>query len=411
MGPPGAAGGVQQFVLGLAAGLAELEGDGEQYHFLVDWQTQAWLGPVLRGPCFLLVAEGAPRPATSGWKRTVKRIVPRPVMELPFRALAAARAARPFRVPVSDGSIERAGIDVMHQTVQDAFLTNIPTIYTPYDLQHIHLPEMFAPRDLRRKEASYSTFCEAAEAVIAISRWGKEDLIRTLHLPPGKVRVVHLAPAVDTYAELDAPAEEALRRRLGLPASFALYPAQTWPHKNHIRLLEAFARLRDIDALPVPVIFTGHRNDHFPAIARRVRELRLEGQVFFSGFLAPAELKAVYRRARILVFPSRFEGFGMPIVEAFRLGVPVACSNATSLPEVAGDAAEFFDPDDTASMATAIRRLWTDEARRRDLVVRGEERARNFSWTGTARRCRVLYRMVGRRPLDEADQRLLAEML
>ena len=144
---------------------------------------------------------------------------------------------------------------------------------------------------------------------------------------------------------------------------------------------------------------------------RRVGELGLAGQVAFTGFLGPSELKAVYRMARLVVFPSRFEGFGMPVVEAFRLGVPVACSNATSLPEVAGDAALLFDPGDPDAVAAAIRRLWTDEALRAELVGRGRERVRQFSWDEVARRCRALYRMVGLRPLDEADRALLAAML
>jgi len=411
MGPAGAAGGVQQFVLGLAHGLAGLEGNSERYRFLVDWQSREWLEPVLRGPCTILEAAGEPRPATSGWKQVVKAVVPRPVLELPFRAAALARSLRPYRIPDSDGTVERAGTEVLHQTLQDGFRTGVPCIYTPYDLQHVHLPEMFARRDLRRKAVTYPYFCGAAEAVVAISRHGKDDLVRTLHLPPEKVRVVPLAPAIDASPDLDASATEALRDRLGLPAAFALYPAQTWPHKNHLGLLEALSRLRDREGLAVPAVFTGHRNAFFANLERRVAELGLAGQVAFTGFLGPSELKAVYRMARLVAFPSRFEGFGMPVVEAFRLGVPVACSSATSLPEVAGDAALLFDPGDPDAMTAAIRRLWTDEALRVELVRRGRERVQLFSWDEVARRCRALYRMVGRRPLDPADRALLAAML
>jgi glycosyltransferase involved in cell wall biosynthesis len=341
----------------------------------------------------------------------VKAVVPRPLLELPFRAAAQARALRPYRIPDSDGTIEGDGTEVLHQAVQDGFRTSVPCIYTPYDLQHVHLPEMFAPRDLRRKAIAYPGFCAAAEAVVAISRHGKDDLVRTFHLPPEKVRVVPLAPAIDTSPDLDATAAEALRRRLGLPAAFALYPAQTWPHKNHLGLLDALSRLRNREGLPVPAVFTGHRNAFFATVERRVAELGLEGQVSFTGFLAPSELKAVYRMARLVVFPSRFEGFGMPVVEAFRLGVPVACSSATSLPEVAGDAALLFDPGDPDAVAAAVRRLWTDEALRAELVRRGRERVLRYSWDEVARRCRALYRMVGRRPLDLADRELLADML
>lgn len=412
MGPAGAAGGVQQFVLGLAHGLAGLGGGGgERYQFLVDWESRRWLEPALRGPCSVLEAAGAPRPATSGWKATVKAVVPRRVLELPFRAAATARSLRPYRIPGSDGTIERAGAEVLHQTLQDGFRTEVPCIYTPYDLQHLHLPEMFARRDLRRKAITYPYFCEAAKAIVAISRHGKEDLVRTLHVPAEKVRVIPLAPAIDTSPDLDPAATETLRHGLGLPPAFALYPAQTWPHKNHLVLLEALARLRDREGLPVPAVFTGHQNAFLATLERRVADLGLAGQVAFTGFLGPSELKAVYRMARLVVFPSRFEGFGMPVVEAFRLGVPVACSNATSLPEVAGGAALLFDPGDPDAAAVAIRRLWTDEALRAELVRRGRDRVRQFSWDEVARRCRALYRLVGRRALDDADRELLAATL
>lgn len=411
MGPAGAAGGVQQFALGLAHGLAGLDGDGERYLFLVDWQSRQWLEPALRGPCTVLESAVAPRPATSGWKAAVKAVVPRPVLEFPFRAAELARSLRPYRVPDSDGTIEGAGAEVFHQVLQESFRTRVPSIYTPHDLQHVHLPGMFARRDLLRKKVAYPFFCEAAEAVLAVSRHGKEDLVRSFHLPPEKIRVVHLAPAIDTSPDLDAGATEALRRRLGLPAGFALYPAQTWPHKNHLGLLDALARLRDRHRLTVPVVFTGHRGKHAAAVERRAGELALAGQVTWAGFLEPSELKAVYRMARLVAFPSRFEGFGMPVVEAFRLGVPVACSVATSLPEVAGDAALLFDPGDPDGIAAAVARLWTDDSLRARLVARGLERVRLFSWEGMARRCRALYRMVGRRELDADDRALLAAML
>jgi glycosyltransferase involved in cell wall biosynthesis len=314
-------------------------------------------------------------------------------------------------VPWSDGTVERAGIDVLHQTIQAGFRTDVPCIYMPYDLQHLHLPELFTASARRRRMVEYPALASAAEAVVAISRWGKDDLVRALGLPRDKVRVIHLAPAVDDYPEPTQTELLALRERVGLDGPFAFYPAQTWRHKNHLRLLDALAWLRDRSALRVPVIFSGHQNEFFPAIVRRVRELRLDDQVRFLGFVSPVELKALYRLGRMMIFPSLFEGFGMPVVEAFRLGVPVACSSATSLPEVAGNAAVLFDPGDPEAIAQAIADLWTSEPRRRQMVERGLLRAGAFSLTETARRFRALYRLVGRRSLDEQDRSLLDEIL
>ena len=123
------------------------------------------------------------------------------------------------------------------------------------------------------------------------------------------------------------------------------------------------------------MVFTGGKSDRHARVVEHARKLGLAGQVRFLGFVSPLELQAAYRLARMLVFPSRFEGFGMPVVEAFRVGLPVACSNATSLPEVAGGAALLFDPEDTAGIAETMKRLWLDEALQRDLSSRGRERS------------------------------------
>jgi len=391
----GVGGGVQQVLIGLATGLAALDEGPEDYLFLVAGRTPAWLEPHLRGPCRALVA-----PGEVAWKRAVRAVVPSAVVQAAWNQLDEAR---PVQVPASDGTIERASVQVMHQTLQAGFRTKIPSIYMPYDLQHAHLPEMFTRRELRWRDASYRTLCREAQAVVAISRWGRDDLIQSYELPPEKVRWVHLAPAVDAYAPITDGERAATRERLALPEAFAYYPAQTWKHKNHLGLLEALAVLRDRHGLRVPLVSSGFQNDFFPVIERRARELGLSVQVRFLGFVAPRTVQALYGLCRMVVFPSRFEGFGMPVVEAFRLGVPVACSNATSLPEVAGEAALTFDPGSTEEIAEVIRRVWTDPALRTELAEKGRVRGGLFSWKETARRVRALYRNVGGRGPGPSD--------
>ena len=398
----GVGGGVQQVLIGLAAGLSALDEGPEDYLFLVAGRTPAWLEPHLRGSCRALVA-----PGEVAWKRAVRAVVPSAIIQKAWNRLDEAR---PVQVPISDGTIERAGVQVMHQTLQAGFRTKVPCIYMPYDLQHVHLPEMFTRRELRWRDATYRTLCREAQAVVAISRWGRDDLIQSYELPPEKVRWVHLAPAVDAYAPITDGERAATRERLGLPAQFAYYPAQTWKHKNHLGLLEALAVLRDRHGLRVPLVSSGFQNDFFPVIERRARELGLSEQVRFLGFVAPRTVQALYGLCRMVVFPSRFEGFGMPVVEAFRLGVPVACSNATSLPEVVGDAGVTFDPVSTAEIAEAVRRVWIDPVLRGQLAEKGRVLGGLFSWKETARRFRALYRQVGGRELGDDDLRTMAAM-
>jgi glycosyltransferase involved in cell wall biosynthesis len=200
------------------------------------------------------------------------------------------------------------------------------------------------------------------------------------------------------------------RARLELPEAFAYYPAQTWKHKNHLALLDALSLLRDRDGIEVPVVFTGHQNSFHVKIDRKVRSLGLQSQVRFLGYVAPADVQALYMLSRMLVFPSLFEGFGLPVAEAFRRGVAVACSTATCLPEIAGGAAELFDPRSVGEMAAAIRRVWTDPDLRRRLVERGRARGSTFTWRDTAARHRALYRQVAGRRLEDSDQILLRRM-
>ncbi len=401
----GEPGGVQQTLVGLASGLSAL-GGAEEYLFLAHEGAESWLGPPLGGGCRLLpVARGRTPRRRTGLRAALRRF-DRNRRRL-FLALAG-RGLPPARLPASDGTAEASGAEVMHFATQSGFRTALPSVYVPHDLQHLHLPELFSPEELAWREGFYRPLCEQARAVVALSRWGKEDLVRSFGLPPEKVRVIGWAPVLTAYPEPDAAALAALRERHRLPAAFALYPAQTFPHKNHAGLLRALAALRG-RGLEVPLVLAGRRNDHWPVIERELRRLGLGGQVRSLGYLPGADLHALYQLARLVVFPSRFEGFGMPVLEAFHAGTPLACSRATCLPDVAGGAALLFDPEDPADVARAVERLWNDEALRRELAARGRERVAGFSWERVARRYRALYRQVAGRPPGGEDAALLAE--
>jgi glycosyltransferase involved in cell wall biosynthesis len=135
--------------------------------------------------------------------------------------------------------------------------------------------------------------------------------------------------------------------------------------------------------------------------------LNLDNDVFFVGHVSPAELHGLYKLARAVVYPSRFEGWGLPVLEAFEAGVPIACASVTSLSEQAGDAAVLFDPEETRDIADAIRVVWSDQQRRDELVAKGRKRASGISWSRTARTFRALYRSLARRLLSDEDRSLL----
>ena len=244
--------------------------------------------------------------------------------------------------------------------------------------------------------------------VVAMTSWGKRDFIANYDLPPEKVTVV---PGGSVLREYPPPTDRdigELRSRLSLPESFLLYPAQTWPHKNHMRLLEALASIRDEHGVGIPLVCPGKQTDHYGQIQDLIGSLGLEPLTRFPGFVSPLELRALYELATGLVFPSLFEGWGLPVCEAFDAGLPVASSTATGLPDVVGDAGLMFDPDDTQGMAAEVLRLWQDAGLRASLRERGRERAALFSFDRTARLFRAHYRRIGQRSLSEEDRILLA---
>jgi glycosyltransferase involved in cell wall biosynthesis len=314
----------------------------------------------------------------------------------------------PHSVRPTDGTVERAGVELMHFPIQDAFVTDLPSIYQPHDLQHLHFPEFFGRWERERRERVYRTHCERAEMVVAMTSWGKRDLIDRYGLPDAKVCVVPWGSVLWEYPTPSARDLDEMRARMSLPDQFLLYPAQTWPHKNHETLLEALALIRDREDLAIPLVCPGKLNHHFGRIQDRLRELRLEATTRFPGFVSPLELRALYDQARALVFPSRFEGWGLPVCEAFSAGVPVACSSATSLPDLVGDAGLLFDPDDPGEIADRVLRLWRDPVLRSTLAERGRRRGEIFSFDHTARLFRAHYRRIGQMPLSEEDRILLA---
>jgi glycosyltransferase involved in cell wall biosynthesis len=303
--------------------------------------------------------------------------------------------------PPSDGIVEGSGAELMHFTFQTGFLTRLPSIYHPHDLQHVHLPSFFSAYDRARREKWYGAMCRQARMVAVTSTWTQHDVMAHFGLSEETVRVVPLAPIIGEYKSPAAADLELLRKRLRLPSAFVYYPAQTWPHKNHVGLLEALALLRDSKGIVVPLVSSGRLGDYFPVIERRVDELGLGDQVTWLGFVSTDDLVGLYRLARAVVIPTRFEAASGPLWDAFLAGTPAACSTVTSLPAQAGDAALLFDPEQPEQMARAIESLWTDDALRSRLVERGGLNVARFTWDRTARLFRAHYRRLLNRLTDE----------
>jgi glycosyltransferase involved in cell wall biosynthesis len=401
----GSFGGVEQFIIGLASGLSKLAAGDEEYYFLTYAGADAWLRPYLQGACRLL--QGPEVPETPFIKNFLK---PKLSLLLPiWHHLFAFFHLGRNQLMASDGTIERAGIDVMHFTKQDAFLTNIPSIYQPHDLMHLHVPECCNPRERVERENIYRAFCQQASLLAVMTEWGKEDLIKQYGLLRDKVAVVPHAPLLPAYPEPSHDQLAWVKEKFSLPPAFIFYPAHSWPHKNHLGLLEALAILRDRYDMVAPLVCSGGATDFFKKIKQKAQMLKLTDQVNFLGFVSTLELQCLYRLCCGVIFPSKFEGWGLPLMEAFWAGAPVACSNVTCLPKMVGKAAIIFDPYNPAEMARSIYRLWTDETLRRELIKRGQERARPFTWERTARIFRAHYRRLTNSSISDEDLELVVE--
>jgi hypothetical protein len=209
-------------------------------------------------------------------------------------------------------------------------------------------------------------------------------MVEKYGLAPEKVHCVYEAG----MEQVDDPAGwltvEALRLKYHLPERFAFYPANMWPHKNHRLLLLALHRLRQMYGMSLSLVLTGDDLGQWEELEAIARHFHLHEDIHYLGYVPAEDLPGLYRGAALLLCPSLFEGFGIPLTEAMTLGCPIAAANVASVPEVVGDAALLFDPRQPDSIATACFQLLTDEHLRQTLQARGRERAAHFSWERAA---------------------------
>ena len=310
-----------------------------------------------------------------------------------------------------DRELRALGVNVVHFPYQLAFATRLPFIYEPWDFQHVHLPEFFSDGERAWRHAMYGSACRNSRLVVTATATTKRDVVELFGIDPGKVAVIYR----DSTIAKDVPSTTVcneLVAALGLPPLFAFYPAQAYPHKNHLQLFEALALLRDSAGITVHLACTGRDSaNHTPRLKEAVQRLGLSAQVHFLGAVSEAELAALYRRARMLIFPSLFEGLGLPLLEAMYHELPIAASNVSCIPEVVADAALLFDPRDPRSIAEALRRLWESTELAEQLKSNGRRRRALFSWERAARTMVAAYRYTGGRALSSEENLLLQQAL
>lgn len=386
--------GIGTAVLALAKALSDSRVDSQEYTFIVREDMKSWLAPCIYGPSRL---EGIPESTTSSLKGTLRRVPP-------LRSLWRKFCDMTDRVPASDGFVESQKFDVVHFPTQDAYLTELPSIYQPHDLQHLHYPEFFSKAEFALRERHYRAFCDQATFVCVHAEWTKQDIINCYGLTPGKVAVIKWGTVFDAYETPTARSCEITAAKYNLPSQFFFYPAVTWPHKNHEIIIRALRVLKGKHNLTPNVYCTGASTPFRRTLHRMARELGVFQQMHYLGFVSPDDLQTIYGAATALVYASRFEGFGLPILEAFHAGVPVVCSNASVLPEIAQDGAVYFNPESPDELATQMKIMLENHEARRCLVNKGKRVLSQYSFQDTASAFQALYVQSAIQPTGEHRQ-------
>ncbi len=251
------------------------------------------------------------------------------------------------------------------------------------DLQHLAYPYFFEPAERLRRDIAFGAAVGSADLLFTLSKFSKKELVRTYGCEEGRIKVVYPAAAPIFQSGKCSPAAiDREKKQFGLPARYAIYPGNLWPHKNHATLFEALRQLRD-QGTEIPLVLVGDASMADKTLTRALERAKGEGWLWILGYITDEKLHALVSGADCLLFPSLFEGFGIPVAEALAAGVPVACSDVCSLPEVAGDAARHFDPNNAESIARVVEEIWKN-GRREASLPKPQACSRRFNYVDSA---------------------------
>jgi glycosyltransferase involved in cell wall biosynthesis len=253
-----------------------------------------------------------------------------------------------------------------------------------HDLSFEHLPETFKWHSHTQMKITIRHTARKAAAIVTCSEYSRRDIIDTYRISPDKVTAIPLAAPTAFQRVTDSTELERVRRKYDIDGEFILGVGSIQPRKNLVRLIEAYSQL-ERSRVMAPLLLVGKKAWLFEESVRAAADHSVDSKVRFTGFVPDDDLPALYSLAKFFVYPSFFEGFGIPPLEAMQCGLPVIAGDCTSLPEVVGDAGILVDPFDVSSIAGAIESMLRDDKLCETLRVRGLERAKQFSWNRTAR--------------------------
>jgi glycosyltransferase involved in cell wall biosynthesis len=278
--------------------------------------------------------------------------------------------------------------DLLHFPIQIMLPYDVrtPSIVSCMDIQHEYLPSFFSSKQLLARQMIYKRSLLRAKHTIVISDFVKDSLHEKYQIDNAKMTTIHLCINEKLF---NSERREKLPLKK-MPDKYLFYPAATWPHKNHERLLQAFSLVAK-QFSDISLVLSGIAVQKKSHIEKLINELKLSRKVHVLGYLEYSEIPLIYQNAYALIFPSLYEGFGLPVIEAMYAGCPVICSNDTSLPEIAGKAAIYFNPLDVDDIARAAIYILNNPDKRADLITEGKKNVLRFSGSKLARETIAVY--------------------
>lgn len=396
---PRSAGGVQTNLLSLVRGLGNAGSEAEVALLAPDSVVEPWRALAGANTAVAPWAHVFPWYRETGPKSLKQRL-----------ADALTKLRKPGTAE-RDRELRATGARVVHFPYQLAFDTALPSIYEPWDLQHIHLPDLFSPGECAWRTEMYRRACQRASLVVTATATTKRDIVETFGIPAGKIAVI-LRDSDIMQEPPPAWRRSEVLRELGIEGEFAFYPAMTFPHKNHAALFEALSIAREKHGTVINLVCSGRVSQaHQAAIDESLRHHQAEGQVKFVGPLPEESLVTLFSEAKLLAFPSLFEGLGLPLLEAMQFGLPIVASATSCIPEVTSDAAVLFDPKNPEDIASCLIWVWNNDALRHEMREKGRVRRRDFTWDKATPTFLAAYRKVAGMPLTQSQQDHLAQAL
>jgi glycosyltransferase involved in cell wall biosynthesis len=300
-----------------------------------------------------------------------------------------------FRIPfVFPYQLRKQKIDVAHFQYVVPPVTNCPAVVSIHDISYEYHPEFFNPLECKRMKLLIPFSARKSKQVITISEYSKKQIMEKYNISDNKITVTYCG-VDEKFCVLDNDADiERSLLRFGIQKPFILAVGNLQPRKNIERLIRAYSKLRSSGKVDLDLVLVGQVRWGSEAIFEEVESLGVKNNIHITGYVSEEELIALYNKATLFVFPSLYEGFGLPLVEAMACGTPVISSNASCLPEVGGDAAYYFDPYSENGMMKAIEDVANSTSVQEKLIQNGFERASNFSWKSTAENTLKVYEKV-----------------